>query len=395
MKLFIVAAVAIAVLGQLIMRHRRREPRTSADHLRAGHRALGRGDLDGACEYYRDAVRLDHSNAEAHYGLATAAMHRGDFDAAIEHLRQCRQFADHVPEVHHALGAAHYQKGDLEGALEHYRRAVEVDPEYHDSRSALADVYHALGRTEEAEEICPGYTPLPPEEVARRERIGAQLGPEGWAGLHRWNSIGDVLTSIQLLVQVACLAWLAVEAATALYNRVAGTGTLESAVPESVRLVLVLSIFGSMGLIAVALRAMDAHRRGFLRRLLTQSNIPREDIDAVFPMEVGPPWWRVELSGFHLVVWLSILASAIRIASGQRWTGWAEVIFLYAALGGFLKAGFWMALVLVQSDRRAAWGRTYRWFGTFRGTVFMLLVIPAVFVGVPLLFWGVNPLADW
>jgi hypothetical protein len=270
-----------------------------------------------------------------------------------------------------------------------------VDPEYDDSRSALADVYHALGRTEEAKEVDPDYTPVPPEEVARRELIGAQLGPEGWARLHRWDRAEDVLRSLQLLAQGACLAWLAVEAATAVYNRVAGTGKLESAVPDSIRLVLVLSIFGSMGLIAVALRTMDAHRRGFLRRLLTHSNVAREEIDAVFPMEVGPAWWRVELSGFHLIVWLSILASAIKIASGERWSGWAEVIFLYAGIGGFLKAGFWMALVRVQPDRRAPWGRAYRWFGTFPGTVFMLLIIPAVLVGVPVLFWGVNPLTDW
>ncbi len=396
MKLFIAAAIAIAVLVELIIHLRsRRKPRTSADHLRVGDRALGRGDLDAACEHYREAIRVDHSNAEAHYGLATTAMHRGDFDAAIEHLIQARQYVDDVYEVHHALGAAHYHKGDMEGALEHYQRAVEVNPDGYDSRSALADVYHALGRTEEAEEVCPGYTPLPPEDVARREMIGAQLGPGGWERLHRWDSVEGLLTGIQLLAGGACLAWLAVEAATALYNRVAGTGKLESAIPDSARLVLVLSIFGSMGLIAVALRAMDAHRRGFLRRLLTQSNVAREEIDAVFPMGVGPPWWRVELSGFHLVVWLSLLASAIKIASGQRWSDWADVIFLYAAIGGFLKAGFWMALVQVEPERRAAWGRAYRWFGTLRGTVFMLLVIPAVLVGVPLLFWGVNPLTDW
>jgi cytochrome c-type biogenesis protein CcmH/NrfG len=46
------------------------------------------GDLDGSVAEYRQAVRVDPSDAVAHYRLGRALRDRGDSDTALEELRQ-------------------------------------------------------------------------------------------------------------------------------------------------------------------------------------------------------------------------------------------------------------------------------------------------------------------
>ena len=393
MEVLIAAALVIAILTEVLI-WRRRAPRTSEDYVRAGDNALNRGHLDLAGEHYREAVRLDHGNAEAHYGLATAAMHRGDFDGAIDHLHQCQEWADNVPLVHHALGVAHYHKGDLEGALVHHRRAVELDPEAEESRRALADVYHALGRTEEAKEVYPDFVPTPPEEVERQKRVAARLSPQTSAQLQRWERAGHALVWLFRLSRAGVLTYVAFLVLAVLHHLTLGSGKVEYPnVPP-----VAVAAFGCsllcMYVARLGLRAMEGASDTFLRWVLRRSDVSEEDVEAVVPREYGPPWWRVELSGMHLLLWLGLPVLVVGFKSPGALPPWAIGVLLYMVFAWILKGGFWLAFLLVEADRRGAWHRRYEWFRTLRGTLFAAVAVPAIALAMVLVPLGICELLD-
>lgn len=61
---------------------------------------MGRGNTDEALQHFREALRLDPLNAEAHYNVGSVLRSRGDLREAIAQFRQALQLRDDwVPAV--------------------------------------------------------------------------------------------------------------------------------------------------------------------------------------------------------------------------------------------------------------------------------------------------------
>ncbi len=162
---------------------------TRADGLWAEGRQLERrGDLDGALERWREAIRVgpydegrryyfgarfiqrrpldevesyyrqqldsdsDPKPQTSHYLWGAALMRHGRHDRAAEQFRRALEIDPAHEMTHELWGTMLEAGGDLEGAVEHYRRAVEIFPDLRSAHLRLAGVLDKLGRAEEASE---------------------------------------------------------------------------------------------------------------------------------------------------------------------------------------------------------------------------------------------------
>ena len=87
------------------------------------------GRIDEATEQYRNVLRIDRGNAEAHYNLGVARLRERKLDSAIEHFEEALRLRPDLSDAHYNLGVAHAQQGDFDQASAHLERAVEIMPD--------------------------------------------------------------------------------------------------------------------------------------------------------------------------------------------------------------------------------------------------------------------------
>lgn len=76
-----------------------------------------KGDLDGAILKYREALKLDPKDDQAHLGLGSALQKKGDPDGAIAEYQQALATKPDLAGAHIGLGYSLYAKGDRAGAI--------------------------------------------------------------------------------------------------------------------------------------------------------------------------------------------------------------------------------------------------------------------------------------
>jgi hypothetical protein len=194
------------------------------------------------------------------------------------------------------------------------------------------------------------------------------------------------------MVFLACLALLVLAFAHGLITR--PDESLLARYGSAYGIVL-KSSFAGVWLGLLGLRAMEAARGRFLRRMMAESGVSKEDVEAVLPVEAGPPWWRVELSGFHLVMWLGLPVLVYLWRTAEDVPDWMMAILAWLLLGWVCKGFFLLQFLTASPDHKPLCSRQYRWLGTLRGTLFMLVGLPAIILAVVwLLFWLLD-LVGW
>lgn len=96
------------------------------------------GDLDGAIEAYQAAVRTQPDLVQAHVNLATVYMVRREWASARNELQTAVQLQPDLVRAHYALGLVRYGLGDRRGAIEAYRETLQLKPDF-------ADAHYNLG----------------------------------------------------------------------------------------------------------------------------------------------------------------------------------------------------------------------------------------------------------
>lgn len=96
------------------------------------------GDLDGAIEAYQAALRTQPDLVHAHVNLATIYMVKREWTSARTALQAALQLEPDLVRAHYALGIVRYGLGDRRGAIEAYRAALQLKPDY-------ADAHYNLG----------------------------------------------------------------------------------------------------------------------------------------------------------------------------------------------------------------------------------------------------------
>ncbi len=386
--LFILAASAIA--GGRYLARRRGAPQTLEDYLRAGDRAASHGRIDEAASLYREAIRLDHTNPAAHYKLGAVLFDQGDHEGAVIELQSCLRWGPEHPQIHANLGAAYYRRGDREEALVHWRRALDLAPDANEFKAPLAQLYWELGREDEARAVLPEFQPLSPQEKAReeqRESAWARLGPSSRARLRGWELVSHGLMGLVALCAIGvavCVLLLGLGIAYRLLFHPAGfalsdfVGTLLFAIKR-----LLVGACCSYAALNVLTRMGDT----IIRREMIASTIPVDDVDAVAPRGSGPPFWRVELSGAHVILWAAFPFLVFAFRRAHELPDWVVVPAIYFLVLWVVKGGILVSLMLGDWGENDKWLRQYQWFGTLRGSVVALVGFPACVGLIMLLLW--------
>lgn len=99
---------------------------------------------EAAAEDYREVVRLDPANEEAHWGLGVILAQEGRYAAAERSYTRALEIAPLQPELYYNRAAARRMLGDRQGAIRDARRAVELatdnPPLAADARRMLEDL---------------------------------------------------------------------------------------------------------------------------------------------------------------------------------------------------------------------------------------------------------------
>lgn len=129
-------------------------------HVDFGKVFEAQGNLEGAMQEYREAIKiaeerrrrgLNHADAAlAHRRLASALDRQGRFSEAEPHYRKAQHLAAKDPRVWNDSGYSYYLQGRLEEAENSLRTAARLAPDDARIRTNLGMVLAAAGKTRDA-----------------------------------------------------------------------------------------------------------------------------------------------------------------------------------------------------------------------------------------------------
>ena len=144
-------------------------------HYLRGNALRARGDLRGAADAYRAAIRVAPGDAAAHNGLGVTLRVDGDLGGAIEAFREALRLAPRDPAVRHNLANALHARGAMPEAIAAYRAAIRLDPGYAATHRALGDALRDAGNREEALVAYRRAVELDPSDETAKRRLAEML----------------------------------------------------------------------------------------------------------------------------------------------------------------------------------------------------------------------------
>ena len=102
-----------------------------------------------AAERFQEYVRLDNRAPRVLYKLAFARYREGHGPEAIDAAQRAIALDDKFAEAHYLLGLCYRDAQQLEAGRKALEKAVQLQPTLMHAREELADLYGALGRTDD------------------------------------------------------------------------------------------------------------------------------------------------------------------------------------------------------------------------------------------------------
>jgi tetratricopeptide (TPR) repeat protein len=137
------------------------------------------GDWEQAEQLYRQILRVDPANAEAHHRLGLVTQKIGTREAGVALIRQAIAL-DPVQAAYHAnLGVALHKQGQLAEAIASYREALRLDPQFADALSNLGIALKDQGQLDEAAACIRQALGLDPAHVNALNNLGVVLRAQG------------------------------------------------------------------------------------------------------------------------------------------------------------------------------------------------------------------------
>ena len=145
------------------------------------------GDLEGALDYFDQALEVNDGYSEAHLNRSVVLNDLGRYDEASEAFQRASTLdigasRDFPSDLGNQLANAHAKTGDLylaadraEEAAREYAAAVTIRPGFLDLRFKLAEAYMDLGRLGDARDHLQAILQFNPDFLGARVRLGALL----------------------------------------------------------------------------------------------------------------------------------------------------------------------------------------------------------------------------
>jgi serine/threonine-protein kinase len=114
---------------------------------------LDQGEWKKAAEQGRAMAQIDARSPSTHAALGSAYLGMKDYNQALAEFRTYAELEPGSANAHHLLADSFRAQGVLDMAAEEYGAALRIDPEFHFSTLALAEVEVLRGRLDEAERL--------------------------------------------------------------------------------------------------------------------------------------------------------------------------------------------------------------------------------------------------
>jgi Tfp pilus assembly protein PilF len=119
-------------------------------HYCLGNALFGLGDLHGAEDQYREALKIQPTSAEAHNELGSVLSQQGRYEAALPHFREALRTNPRMFLALNNMGIALKRLNRPVEALDAYRRALQVERDSPGIHYNIGLVLFGQGRMEEA-----------------------------------------------------------------------------------------------------------------------------------------------------------------------------------------------------------------------------------------------------
>ena len=123
-------------------------PRRGEAHNLMGAILVAEGDLAGAAQAFRAALRIDARNPVMYANLGEVERKLGHLDEALS--LSARRFASTRAPANNNLGIVHFDRREFDDAKRHYEAALAADSRYPEAYNNLGNAWRALGRNDEA-----------------------------------------------------------------------------------------------------------------------------------------------------------------------------------------------------------------------------------------------------
>ena len=133
------------------------------------------GDLEQAGQLYRQILRTDPANAEAHHLLGMVTCKMGNCDAGIALIRQAIVLNPVQPAYYSNLGVVLYKQGQRTEAIARYREALRLNPQFTDALCNLGMALKDQGQLDEAVACCREALRLNPAHLSALINLGVAL----------------------------------------------------------------------------------------------------------------------------------------------------------------------------------------------------------------------------
>ena len=110
--------------------------------MRSGKTGEAKGALDSALKKYPGAPGVLVLQCEL-------LMRQSRPRAAVKPCSDALEIMDDLPQAHYLLGCIYAETGEPDRGITSLKRAIEIDPNDRKAWDALAQLYRALGRTDE------------------------------------------------------------------------------------------------------------------------------------------------------------------------------------------------------------------------------------------------------
>lgn len=117
---------------------------------RIGRALMVEDEMDQARAWFRSALQVDPSFAEAHVELGFLEWMCEDGDVAEEHLRGAVERRPWYPDYHYQFGEFLASRGNMEEAIAQLRKALMLAPDYGVAALSLGDILAQSGETQKA-----------------------------------------------------------------------------------------------------------------------------------------------------------------------------------------------------------------------------------------------------
>ena len=117
--------------------------------MMAGTDLMKKGDLDGAIQHFKEALKIEPENINAHLSMGLALGYKRNFDGAISHFRAAIKINPRIPEIYNSLAVALAYTGKTDAAMAQLKKALEINPRFAKAHNSLGVMLAKAGKIDE------------------------------------------------------------------------------------------------------------------------------------------------------------------------------------------------------------------------------------------------------